>query len=564
MPAVVVNPQPANDCAKDGRTLGSLLKLQERTLVAKTTKQRKHLKLYTERPPKPPRPAVEAIAALPSLLSAFESATGWPVRFNTEQKSGKRKAESRLEVESRESRVESRAKHAENSQPQNPEIPASPINRESAERLACAIGGVLDELLDAHEALRRSEAELAAGVPLVPHREEEKHLAARLEAVLRAAAEIVDCDAAALYMLDEGTTRLKLRSAWGLPPARLGAAARPLQGAVADLEALLGHAVVLDDAATMRAWNPPEDFVEFDYSAAVCLPVSTPTVLLGTLWIFGRQRRDFNDRETNMLEVAAGRLAAELEREMLLRTSIDGAGLRRQLDAAERMQRNELPAVAPLLDGWQTAGWTEQAGAVGGAMHDWFSLPNGYWAAAVGRAEASGMAGALAIGSLKSALRSHAQYQNRADRLLRQANLTLWTGSAGDRRAELLLALVENQSGRVCLAAAGRPSAVLLHRDGWQSLSQSGEMLGAGTDGRFAQFGCELRPGEALILFTESVRDSAEQSGRVLGEIGLAEALRDKHDLTAEELLAAAREALENHSLAAADRSILVVKRTTD
>ena len=44
---------------------------------------------------------------------------------------------------------------------------------------------MLGELLQTRYALWRREAELAAGVPVVPHREEEKHLAARLEAVLK-------------------------------------------------------------------------------------------------------------------------------------------------------------------------------------------------------------------------------------------------------------------------------------------------------------------------------------------------------------------------------------------
>ena len=65
--------------------------------------------------------------------------------------------------------------------------------------------------------LWQREAELAAGVPLVPHREDQKHLAARLEAVLRAGAEAVGGDAIALYLLDEATTELKLRCSWGLP-----------------------------------------------------------------------------------------------------------------------------------------------------------------------------------------------------------------------------------------------------------------------------------------------------------------------------------------------------------
>ena len=106
---------------------------------------------------------------------------------------------------------------------------------------------------------------------MVPHREEEKHLAERLEAALLAGAEAVGCNVAALYLLDEATTKLNPPSSCGLPFDRLTAPARPLQGAVADLEMLLGHAVVLADDSLMATWNAPEDF-----PAAVCVPVLLP------------------------------------------------------------------------------------------------------------------------------------------------------------------------------------------------------------------------------------------------------------------------------------------------
>ena len=120
---------------------------------------------------------------------------------------------------------------------------------------------------------------------------------------------------------------------------------------MADLEALLGHAVVLNDDSLMATWNAPEDF-----PTAVCVPVSSPTTLLGTLWVFSNEKRDFNDRETNIMEVVAGRLASDLEREMLLRSAVDGAGLQKQVAAADRLQRERVPTIAPLLDGWDLAG----------------------------------------------------------------------------------------------------------------------------------------------------------------------------------------------------------------
>jgi serine phosphatase RsbU (regulator of sigma subunit) len=426
--------------------------------------------------------------------------------------------------------------------------------------LAGSIAELLGELLQTRHVLWRREAELAAGVPLVPHPEEQKHLAARLEAVLRAGAEAVGGDAIALYLLNEATSELKLRCSWGLPFDRLVAPPRPLQGAVADLEALLGHAVVLDQEHVMRIWNTPEDF-----ATAVCVPVSTPAVLLGTLWIFCNERRDFNDRDTNILEVIAGRLASDLEREMLLRAGTDGAKLQKQLAAAERLQQNELPAIAPLLDGWNVAGWTAQAEAVGGAFHDWFCLPHGLLAVTVGKAAEQGVAGALTANSAKTAVRAHARYHRQSERILQQVNLTLWTGSAGDRHASLFCGLIETATGRVCCASAGQVSALWLRADGWQSLSRSGLHLGESPEAEFEQFGHELQPGEALVIFTDSLRDAADGKARPLGEAGMAEALQGKLHLSAEELVAAARDALGAHAVAPDrhDLSVLVVKHTT-
>jgi len=235
-----------------------------------------------------------------------------------------------------------------------------------------------------------------------------------------------------------------------------------LRGALADLEAMLGHAVVLEDSAMFQQWNPPEDF-----PSAACVPVATPTTILGTLWFFCNARRDFNERETGVLEMAAGRLAADLEREILIQESATGSDLKRQLDAAQRIQRNQLPTIAPMIQGWDLAGWTSQAQAVGGDFYDWFSLPRGALAFAVGDVAGKGIEAAMVASTLRAAVRSHGQYHRNADTLMSQVNLTLWTGSAGDQSASLVCGFVEADSDRVRLSAAGRPGVILVRPERW-------------------------------------------------------------------------------------------------
>lgn len=407
-------------------------------------------------------------------------------------------------------------------------------------------------------ALWQREAELAACVPVVPRGEGDRELAARLEAVLRAGAEAVGADAAALYLLDETTSRLKLRSAWGLPFDRFTSPARPLRGAIADLEALLGHAVVLNDAELIRRWNPPEDF-----PASVCLPVATATTLLGTLWVFSGARRDFDARETNLLEVVSGRLAAELERQVLLAEAVGTARLRREIEAAERLQRNQWPTIAPLLDGWQVAGWTVQAGPLGGDFHDWFCLGGGLLALAVGDAMDRGVDAALAAASVRSALRAHAQYHRDARSVLRQTNLDFWTASAGDLFAGSALAMVDTESAEVSCAASGDVSILHLHRDGWAPVGQAAPPLGRSPETEFASQTLRLDRGEALVLSTDGLRHPGRRDRRTV-EATLAERLQRQLRLSATQLADRARRVFET-SLPEPrpdDATLVVLKRT--
>ena len=425
--------------------------------------------------------------------------------------------------------------------------------------LGSALGGMLAELLGTNHALWLREAELAAGVPVVASSHETEHLAVRLQAVLKSGAESVDCPAAGLYLLDEATTSLKLRSSFGMPRERLSEPARPLQGALADLEAMLGHAVVLNDLDRQTHWNPPEDF-----SAAVCVPVCTPTTILGTLWMFSNDPRDFSEQETNLIEVIAGRLASDLERENLLREGADSSKWKRELSAVQRLQRNQLPTIAPLLEGWDVAGWTDQAGTVGGDFFDWFALPDGLLAVAVADVMAEGMEAAFGANTVKSATRAHGQYHRNADALMRAVNLTLWTGASGDQFAQMFYGLVETATGMVRYSCAGNPSVLRLSAGGYESLTETMPLLGESPESAYAEETCLLTPGNALVILSEGVRKAKGPKGIAFGELEIADLIASHQDAPASTIVQIVAELLGQSQRAADrdDRTILVIKRT--
>ena len=92
--------------------------------------------------------------------------------------------------------------------------------------------------------------------------------------------------------------------------------------------------------------------------------------------------------QTNILEVVAGRLAADLERQVLVDEVLSSRGRQRSNSpAAERSQQDQLPRIAPMIEGWEIAAKAYHAGPIGGTFYDWFSLGDGGLECAGGRCD---------------------------------------------------------------------------------------------------------------------------------------------------------------------------------
>ena len=429
----------------------------------------------------------------------------------------------------------------------------SRVGRDVADQMAAAVNDLLTQHQQALHSLRQREAELATGIPVVSHRDESRHLAARLEAVLKGGAEAVGCQAAALYLLDEATSQLKLRCSWGLPPQRLIEPARPLRGAIADLEALTGHAVVLEDYTLFEYWKAPEQC----FRSAVCVPVASPTIPLGTLWLFCDEVRPFTDQQTNLAEITAGRLAADLDREILLSEGVSAKRLQQQWAAVARLRDNQLPRIAPLVDDWQVAARLCQAEPVGGAFYDWFVPAGGSLAIVLGNALGVGLEAALTATSLQAALKAHGRYPHNAKGLLSRVSYTLWTASAGDQRAALFYATIQPRSGRVEYATAGRLQAMVLRIQGCDVISEGAPPLAADPDVEFKQTEQLITPGDALVVIggTAAARPGADE---------IAEALGDHRRAPADQIVQTICDLLGDPAVdeLMADYSVLVAKRS--
>lgn len=516
-----------------------------------------YLKLHVENAPEQQHPDLANFPGLAAMCRAFEETTGWALRYETEGETGTASPPWSASVESGFGgpigRLVIESSPAELDHEGRSRLPLGEV-----QPMGEALRQMLNELERTRYALWQREAELAAGVPIIPHADEKAHLAERLESVLRGGAEAVGCQAAALYLLDEGTSQLKLRASWGLPQSRLLESARPLRGSVADLEALVGHAVVLEDTSVLPHWKSPEDF-----PSAVCVPVSSPTMPLGTLWIFSDSVRDFTAEQTNMLEIVAGRLAADLEREMLMQEGIQSKQFDRSLARAVHWQQDRQPQIEPLLDDWQLAGWTSQADSLGGDFFDWSILPDGNLAVAVAGAQGTMIEAGLSAASLHGAMKSHGCYSHNARQMLDRLNETLWTASAGDQFASMFYGLVHPEIGKLDFASAGHALAFLLRGNTCRVITHDSLPLGSQPETDYKPHRKTLKPGDALLMVSPGVRETLEQDGQPLDVADVAAAMHGTLSAPAEEIVQRMRDFISSRSSEKTlyDHTILVMRR---
>jgi hypothetical protein len=304
-------------------------------------------------------------------------------------------------------------------------------------------------------------------------------------------------------------------------------------------------------------WKVPETA----FASCVCVPVSNPSMPLGTLWTFCTEPREFSDPQTNILEVVAGRLAADLEREVLVGEALSAREQTRQIAALERSQQEQLPRIAPLVDGWETAAHADHSGQIGGTFYDWYSAGESVGVLAADPLQ-HGLEGAMTASALRAAARALGPEHDEPQFLLERANSILWTGAGGNACSGMFHALVGPNSHTLSFSTAGPMRVLAVSSDGCTSLARPTMALGLHEQWRASAQRRKFRPRELLLAYgTSFLCDTDELILAALDE-RLAGALEPHLGRSAQKLVEIAGEVLRSHpAIEASDRVVVVIKR---
>lgn len=255
--------------------------------------------------------------------------------------------------------------------------------------------------------------------------------------------EILDADTVAVLLLDSSGRQLIATAASGLEEEVRQGVRIPVGQGFAGRIAAGRRPVILDHVDHGNVLNPI--LLDKGIRSLVGVPLLVHGAVIGVLHVGTVHDRVFTADDAALLQLAADRAALAVQS---LRSREDRA-------AAAALQRSLLPSALPVVTGVEAAArYVPGEGQVGGDWYDVFPLPGGELGVVIGDVAGSGLAGAVVMGRMRSALRAYAlEYPDPAD-VLRKLDQKMQYFE-GEVMATMSYAVLDPASGQLRISSAG-------------------------------------------------------------------------------------------------------------
>ncbi|NLE75828.1 MAG: GAF domain-containing protein, partial [Chloroflexi bacterium] len=147
-----------------------------------------------------------------------------------------------------------------------------------------------------------------------------RDLAPLLQLITATAAQVTDCDASSILLLDPRTGQLRFEAAYGAKSEALGPLVVPMEGSVAGWVAQHGQALTLLDVRNdPRHFRAVDSAIDFTTQSLLAVPLMIRERCLGALEVLNKRASDaFGEEDRYVLCVLASQAAVAIENARLM------------------------------------------------------------------------------------------------------------------------------------------------------------------------------------------------------------------------------------------------------
>ena len=229
------------------------------------------------------------------------------------------------------------------------------------------------------------------------------------------------------------------------------------------------------------------------------------------------------------------------ERERL--TSAQKERMEGELSVAREIQKGIVPAIFPPFperEEFDLHASLESAHEVGGDLYDFFLLDDDHLCLAIGDVAGKGVPASLFMAVTITLLRAVGHRVDAPGEVLTRVNAPLCRDNESAMFVTLFFAIYDVRTGVLAYSCGGHPPPYAVRADGGvdELPRTKGVGLGVSAKAVFATETATLRPGDAILLFTDGVTEAMDPAGDMFGSERLEEVLaRGEGRLSADQLL---------------------------
>ena len=358
---------------------------------------------------------------------------------------------------------------------------------------------------------------------------------------------VLQADTAAVLLLDFTSGHLIATAAAGLEEEVRQGVRIPVGRGFAGRIAAEHRPVILDRVDHTTVLNPI--LLAKGIRALMGVPLVSGGKVIGVLHVGSLTQRQFTTEELELLQLAGDRAASALGSLMANEDRIAAAGLQRSL----------LPSALPATAAAEMAvRYVPGKGKVGGDWYDVFTLPSGEMGVVIGDVVGSGLAAAVIMGRMRSALRAYALETADPEQVLSRLDRKMQHFEPG-AMATVLYAVFDPGLDHVSICSAGHYPPVIASPERSAELAEipPGMLIGAVGGALRRTVTIDVTPGTLFCFYTDGL---IERRGELIDD-GLSRLCAVVTAEPPEAGCAAVMGAMVGREVASDDIALLMVRR---
>lgn len=196
--------------------------------------------------------------------------------------------------------------------------------------------------------------------------------------------------------------------------------------------------------------------------------------------------------------------------------------LHKEIDRARQIQQAWLPRESPACPTVDVAAVNFPANHISGDFYNWFDLPDGRIAIAIGDVTGHGMSAAFLMATTQLLVRTTMQRISDPAACLEEVNRQLCTLIFNGQFVTLQILVVDPDGGPIEITSAGHPAPLLAEDDRFTPLPVDSHLvLGVDPEAIYETTTINLPAGASILLYTDGASDVQSPGGDRLGTEGL-------------------------------------------